>query len=258
MKPLWKGAIGFGLVNIPVRLFSAVNEHELDLDMLDKRDNSNIHYKRVNENTGRDVPWKDIVKGYKLNGRYVVLTDNDFQNASPEKSQIIGIKEFIKTEEIDTMLYDKAYYLEPGDAGKKAYILLRDALKKSQKAALGSFVLRNKEHLCVLKNYDRVIVLQTLRYAQQIKKPTDISIPASNPTPGEMKMALNLVNQLTAKKANFSKYKDHYTAELLSLIKKKSKGAKIVAPKLKVVHRRSSDLAEQLKASLASGKKRAS
>jgi DNA end-binding protein Ku len=258
MRSIWKGAIGFGLVNIPIKLYSAVTEHELELDMLDKRDYSNIHYKRVNENTGKEVPWKDIVKGYKLNDRYVVLTDEDFKNASPEKTQIITIKEFVKTEQIDTLLYDKAYYLQPDESGKKAYVLLREALDKSQKAGLGSFVLRNKEHLCILKKYDKLIVLQTLLYPEQIKQTTDIEIPSSVPSSGEIKMAIDLINQLTAKKANFSKYKDNYSAELLSLIKKKSKGAKITPSKLKVVHRGGSDLAEQLKASLAAGRKRAS
>ena len=258
MKAIWTGAIGFGLVNIPVKLFSAIQESQLDLDMLDKKDHSNIHFKRVNENTGKEVPWANIVKGYNLNGRYIVLSDEDFQKASPEKTKIIEIKEFVEEKEIDPILYEKAYYLEPADSGKKAYVLLREALKKSKKAGLGSFVLRNKEHLCVLKSYNQLILLQMLRFPEEIKKTEEINIPASLPSANEIKMALNLIDQLTPKKVDLRKYKDNYTAELLGLIRKKSKGVKIAAPKLKVVHRNTTDLMQQLKASISSNKKRAS
>src|SRR5579863_6505397 len=117
MRSIWTGAIGFGLVNIPVKLYSATEESALDLDMLDKKDLSNIRFRRVNENTGKEVAWGNIVKGYKLDGRYVVLTDEDFEKASPEKTRIIEISEFIDEKEVDGIYYETPYYLEPEKAG---------------------------------------------------------------------------------------------------------------------------------------------
>src|SRR6201999_2625576 len=125
MRSIWTGAIGFGLVNIPIKLYSAIQDSDLDLDMLDKKDHANIKFKRVNENTGKEVAWENIVKGYKLDDRYVVLTDEDFAKASPEKSKIIEIQEFVKESEIDGMFYETPSYLEPDKSGAKAYVLLR-------------------------------------------------------------------------------------------------------------------------------------
>jgi DNA end-binding protein Ku len=159
MKALWTGAIGFGLVNIPVRLFSAVQESELNLDLLDKKDHAHIRFKRVNEDTGREVAWNNIVKAYAYKGSYVVLDDKDFEKASAKKSKIIEINEFVAQEQIDQSLYEVPYYLEPDKAGAKAYALLRQALVKSGKVGIGSFVLRTKEHLCLLQPKGKLIVL---------------------------------------------------------------------------------------------------
>src|ERR1700730_7347214 len=151
MKSIWTGAIGFGLVNIPVKLYSATKEHEIDLDMLDKKDHSHIRYQRINENTGKEVAWENIVKGYKYDDRYIVLTDEDFAKASPEKSKTIEIFEFVREQEIDSLFFETPYYLEPQKSGEKAYVLLREALKKSAKVGLGNYVLRNKENICIIK-----------------------------------------------------------------------------------------------------------
>ena len=131
MHAIWTGAIGFGLVNIPVKLFSATQESSLDLDMLDKNGHANIHYARINANSGKEVPWGNIVKGYKYHDEYVVLTDDDFAKVSPKKSKIIDINEFVKAESIDATYYDTPYYLSPTKGGEKAYVLLREALKQS-------------------------------------------------------------------------------------------------------------------------------
>ena len=130
MRSIWSGAIGFGLVNIPVKLFSATQQSDLDLDMLDKKDHSNIRFKRVNEKTGKEVAWENIVRGYNPDGQYVILSDEDFKKASPEKTKIIEIAEFVDEEKIDSIYFETPYYLEPQKAGVKAYGLLRDALKK--------------------------------------------------------------------------------------------------------------------------------
>jgi DNA end-binding protein Ku len=256
MRSIWTGAIGFGLVNIPIKLYSATQDSELDLDMLDKKDHANIRYKRVNENTGKEVPWENIVKGYNLDGKYVVVDDDDFKKAAPEKTKIIEIKEFIDIAEIDSIFYEVPYYLEPDKSGAKAYILLRDALQKTGKVGFGSFVMRNKEELVVIKPYENLLVLNRIRWAQEIRSTEEIKIPAGESKPAEMKMAIELIKQLSGP-FDIEKYKDTYSDELLKLIKAKAKGGKVKSP-LRVVHTtKSTDLLSQLQASLK-GKKKAS
>ncbi len=254
MRSIWTGAIGFGLVNIPIKMYSAVQDSDLDLDMLDKKDHAHIKFKRVNENTGKEVPWESIVKGYNLDGRYVVLTDEDFAEASPEKSKIITIEEFVDEKEIDGMYYETPYYLEPDKSGSKAYALLRDALEKTGKVGFGSFVLRNKEGLVLIKPHENVLVLNRIRWAQEIRSTEDLKIPTSTSKPAEMKMAIELINQLSGT-FDIEKYKDTYTDELMKLIKAKAKGKKAPAPTLRIVHSAGKDLLSQLKASLQGGSK---
>jgi DNA end-binding protein Ku len=258
MRAIWTGAIGFGLVNIPVRIFSATQDSNLDLDMLDKKDHAKIRFKRVNEDSGREVTWENIVKAFDYNGRYVVLDDEDFQKASPEKSKIIEILQFVKETEIESIFYETPYFLEPQKSGVKAYALLREALKKSGKVGLGNFVMRTKESLCVLKPMENAIILQGIRFAQEIRKINDLDIPAKpNISPAELKMAMSLIDQLTGK-FDISKYKDTYSAELMKLIHAKAKGKSLKPSPLRVVHSKSKDLMDQLKESLSAKKKKAS
>ncbi|HTE23373.1 non-homologous end joining protein Ku [Flavitalea sp.] len=255
MRAIWSGAIGFGLVNIPVKLFSATQGSELDLDMLDKKDHSNIKFQRVNAESGKQVEWKNIVKGYMLNGKYVILDDDDFAKASPEKNKIISIEEFVNGKDIDSIYYETPYYLAPDKSGEKAYALLRDALEKSGKYGLGTYVLRNREHLCVLKPLNNAIVLNTIRFAEEIRDAGELKIPSGKQVkPAELKMALSLIDQLT-KKFDISKYKDSYTDSLLKVIRAKAKGKKTAVPQMRIVHSNARDLMSQLKASL--GKKSA-
>jgi DNA end-binding protein Ku len=256
MRAIWSGAIGFGLVNIPVKLFSAIQPSELDLDMLDKKDHANIKFQRINANTGKEVAWANIVKGYKIDDRYVVLTEEDFQKASPEKNKIIEINEFIDQQEIDSMYYEMPYYLQPEKSGTKAYALLRDALKKSGKVGLGSFVLRNRESLVIIKPHEDLLILEKIRFAAEIRDVSEINVPSASSKPAEMKMAMQLINQLT-QDFDITRYKDSYSDKLMKVIKDKSKGKKTTKSPLRVVHSRSRDLMAQLKASL-SGKKKAS
>lgn len=254
MRSIWTGAIGFGLVNIPIKMYSAVQGSELDLDMLDKKDQANIKFKRVNANTGKEVAWENIVKGYKLEDRYVVLTDEDFAKASPEKTKIIEIAEFVEESNIDPIYYETPYYLEPEKSGAKAYALLREALHKTGKCGFGSFVLRNKEGLCLIKPMENILVLCRIRWAQEIRPTDELNIPDVSPKPAETKMAIELINQLSGP-FDISTYKDTYTDELMKLIKAKAKGRKVAAPKLRVVHKQGADLLSQLKASLGKGRK---
>ncbi|MBS1665158.1 MAG: Ku protein [Bacteroidetes bacterium] len=254
MRSIWTGAIGFGLVNIPIKMYSAVQDSTLDLDMLDKKDHANIHFKRVNENTGKEVAWENIIKGYKLNDQYVVLTDEDFEKASPEKTKTISINEFVNETEIDSIYYETPYYLEPEKSGARAYALLRDALHKTGKVGFGSFVMRNKEGLCLIKPMEDILVLCRIRWAQEIRPIDEITAPKATTKPAEMKMALELIKQLSGP-FDIANYKDTYTDELLKIIKAKAKGKKPAKPALRVVHSPGKDLMSQLKASLSKGKK---
>jgi DNA end-binding protein Ku len=151
MRPIWTGAIGFGLVNIPVKIYSATQTSNLNLDMLDKKDHAHIKYQRVNENSGKEVPWGNIVKGYKYEGDYVILDDKDFEAASAKKTKTIEISDFVKEEEISSLYYETPYYLEPDKSGTRPYALLLEALKKTKKVGVSTFVMRNKEALAILR-----------------------------------------------------------------------------------------------------------
>ena len=251
MRSIWTGSIGFGLVNIPVKMYSATQESSLDFDMLDKKDKSNIKFKRVNEKTGKEVTWENIIKGYDLNGKYVILDDKDFEKASPEKSKEIAIVQFADEKDIDSMFYEMPYYLEPDKSGARPYVLLRDALKKTGKAGLGTFVMRNREHLVVIKVSGDVLVANRIRFQEEIRKP-ELKIPAAKPKPDELKMAVTLITQLSGE-FKIDKFKDTYTASLLKLIKQKAKGKTVEAKPLRVAHLNTKDLMSQLKASIEGG-----
>lgn len=258
MRAIWTGAISFGLINIPVKLFSAVQESTLDMDMLDKNDHSNIKFKRVNETTGKEVAYGNIVKGYKIDDKYVILEEEDFEAADAEKTKTIDILNFTLEKEIDSLYYEQPYYLEPDKGAMKAYALLRDALEASGKVGVTSFVMRNKEGLAILKPYKNVIVLNRIRFEQEIRDTSELKLPAVSKTKvKEMDMANKLVEQLT-EKFDISSYKDEYTDKLLKIIRDKAKGKKQAAPKLKVVHKQNDDLMEMLKASLENKKNKSS
>lgn len=254
MRSIWTGAIGFGLVTIPIKLYSAVQGSELDLDMLDKKDHARIHFKRVNENTDREVPWENIVKGYNYNGKYVVLDDKDFAAASPEKTQRIELFQFCKESEIDSIYYETPYFLEPDKSGSKPYALLRSALEDAEMAGIGSFVMRNKEHLVVLKPYKNMLIAQQIRFQEEVREPEGLKLPSAKTgvTAAETRMALALIKQMTGT-FDIAAYKDTYSAALMKVIETKAKGKKLPEPKLRVVHKQTTDLMEQLKASLGGG-----
>jgi len=183
MRAIWSGAIAFGLVNIPIKIFSAVESSTLDLDMLDKKDHSNIRFKRVNESTGKEVAWENIVRGFKYDEKYVVLTDDDFAKVRPEKNKLIEITDFVDVTEIDSSLYEMPYYLAPEKQGMKAYNLLRDALVKSGKVGLGTYVLRNRESLGVILPKGDLLMLNKIRFAEEIRNPKDIDVDVKESKP---------------------------------------------------------------------------
>ena len=256
MRPIWTGAIGFGLVNIPVKLYSATQSSSLDLEMLDKKDHSNIKFMRVNEKTGKEVKWESIVKGYKYNNDYVILDDKDFEAASAKKTKTIEISDFVKADEISSIYYETPYYVEPDKSGTRAYELLLEALAKTGKVGIATFVMRSKENLAVLQPNDKVLVLNRIRFEEDIRDPKELTLPENTVVkPAELQMAISLINQLSGK-FDVSKYKDTYREELLKVIHAKAKGQKIEVPKMKVVHSKTQDLMSQLKASLDTSAKR--
>jgi DNA end-binding protein Ku len=256
MRSIWKGAISFGLVNIPVKLYSATQQSNLDLDMLDKRDMGKIRFRRVNENTGKEVPQEAIGKAFNLDGRYVMLEDEDYESAAPEKSKIIEVNHFINEKEVDTIFFENSYYVEPEKSGEKAYALLREALAKSGKVGIAQFVLRSTEALTVLKPKGNILVLSKIRFAEEIRSTEEFNLPdKSQVKPNELKMALTLIDQYTGP-FNIEDYRDEYAHALMERIQAKAAGKAGKVRKIKIPQTQKEDLMEQLKASLA--RKRAS
>jgi DNA end-binding protein Ku len=258
MRAVWSGTIGFGLVNIPIKLYSAVQDSRLDLDMLDKKNHAHIKYQRVNEDTGKEVPWEQIVKGYLYNDEYVILEDEDFEDASPEKSKIVTIESFVEETEIDDIYFETPYYIEPQKAGAKAYELLLKTLQKTGKAGVGRFVLRTSEHLVVIRPREDYLILHQLRFEQEIRSPKDLALPSNTKiNKKELDMAVKLVEQYSST-FDISAFKDEYTEDLMKIIKAKASGKRRSVKKLTIAHTKSTDLFSQLKASLGGNKKRAS
>lgn len=258
MRAIWNGAIGFGLVNIPIKLYSATEESNIDLDMLDKDDLENINFKRVNAKTGKEVKWADIVKGYKLEDRYIVLTDEDFKEVSPEKSKILKINQFVDINEIDSAYFESSYFLEPQKNGEEAYKLLLQSLNKTKMAGIGTFILREKEILCLVRPYeDKILMVNRMRYPEEIREFEDLKLPsAKKPKEEELTMAESLIKQL-ATKFDPNKYKNTYNDDLMKIIEAKAKGKTKKVETKEEVSAKATDLMAQLKASLEAGKAKA-
>ncbi len=253
MRPIWNGSISFGLVNIPVRMYSAVHPREgIELDMLHKDDHAPIRYARICRKDGEEIPWNDIVKGYEYqDGDYIVLTKKELEAIDAKKSQTIDIKQFVEEADIDIRYFEKPYYLEAVKGGEKAYALLREALQQSGKLALGTFVFHEREHVAVIKPVGRALVLNQLRYPTDLREPGDLHLPTDKDvTDKEMEMAMRLVRQGT-KPFIAEDFHDTYTEELEDMIKSKARGKKPAKTKSKAPASTSAkDLMSALKASL--------
>lgn len=227
-RVLWKGAISFGLVHIPVGLYSAEKRNNFDLTMLDRRDMKPVGFKRYNKETGADVPWEQIVKGYEYEKeRYVVLTDEDFRRANVEATQTIDILRFVEGKEIAPMYFESPYYLAPDRRGEKGYALLRETLKQTHKVGIANVVIRTRQYVAALIPVDEVILLNTLRYADEVRAADELGIPpkslkTSGVTPRETDMAVKLVEEMTGD-WNPQDYHDTYHEDLLKLIDKRIK-----------------------------------
>ncbi|WP_028105215.1 non-homologous end joining protein Ku [Pseudoduganella violaceinigra] len=223
-RALWKGAISFGLVHIPVELHKAVESHDLDLAMLDKRDFSPVGFKRYNKSSGKEVPWDNIVKGYEYeDGEYVVLSEEDLRLANPKATQTIDIMAFVDADSVPLTFYETPYYLAPGRGGDKVYALLRETLRKAGKIAVATVVIRTRQHLCALVSAGDSMIMNTLRYATEIRSPEELKLPGdANITDKELKMALSLVEEMS-EEWNPAEYHDTYREDVLKLVEKKVK-----------------------------------
>lgn len=252
MRALWNGSISFGLVNIPVRMYSGSESREgIDLDMLHKEDHAPIRYARICRKDGEEIPWNDIVKGYEYReGDYIVLSQKDLDSLDSKKTQTIDIQQFVDEADIDIRYFEKPYYLEPTNGGDKAYALLRGALQKSGKLALAKFVLHQREHIAVVKPLGRALVLEQMRFPTDLREPRELNFPTDKEvTEKEVEMALKLIKQET-KPFIAEDLHDTYTEELEEMIKQKSKGKKVTAHTEKVEKTSAKDLMSALKASL--------
>ncbi len=259
-RPIWSGTISFGLVSIPISLMTAKEDHRIAFNMLDKKDYGRIGYKTINKATGREVPRERIVKGYEYeSGQYVVMTEKDFERANPKKTKTIDIEDFISIAEVDPLLFEQPYYMVPGKGGEKGYALLKQVMEETQKIAIGTFVMREKQKLVALLARGDFLVLETLRYAHEVLSPKEAKVihaPSGKVkiSKRELQMAESLVRGMTTK-WNPEKYEDTYYEDVMRLIRVKVKGGKAVeafegedresAPRAKVL-----DLMPLLKKSL--------
>ncbi len=233
-RPIWKGNISFGLVNVPVTLYSGERKSELHFNLVDNRNKAKVKYKRVNEMTGEEVPWNEIVKAYEYEeGNYVVLTDEDFQHADVEATQTIDIQDFVDREKVDYRYFEKPYYLIPGKRSEKGYVLLRDTLRDTGKIGIATVVIRTREYLAAVMPQGDALTLNLLRFQHEVVDPAEFDLPVGEPTEykindKEFKMARELVESM-AGEWEPDKYHDEYRDKLLQWIERKVEAGEEVA-----------------------------
>jgi DNA end-binding protein Ku len=256
MASIWKGAIAFGLVNIPVELRPAVRSAEkLSFRQLDKKHHKPIKYDRISTVDGKSVPWSDIVKGYEVSrGKFVVVDDDDFKAAAPEMSRVLEMTDFVPADAIDPRYFDSPYFMVPREGGDKAYALLREALAETGKIGIGTFALRQKQHLAAVKPVGNALVLELMRFNEELVDPAEMKFPTTEETkvrPQERQMAVQLIENL-AEDFDPAKYRDVYQDRLKEIILAKAKGKKLDVPEISTPeHTKVIDLVSRLQESLA-------
>jgi DNA end-binding protein Ku len=251
MRSIWSGSLTFGLVNIPIKLYVATEEKSLDLDMLHKKDLSPIRFARICKSEEKEVPYEQIIKGYEINkDDYVILTPEELKKANVKKTQSIEILQFIKEDEIDSMYFEKPYYLEPEKGAQKSYTLLLEALKKAKKVGIAKYVLRTRERMAIIKPHDNVLVAEQMRYHQEIRSTKELNLPEKEAVgEKEVNMALTFIEQLT-EKFKPEQFRDTYKEELERLIEAKSKGETVSVKGKEPVPTKMEDLMSLLKESV--------
>ena len=225
-RPIWKGHISFGLVNVPVVLYSAERRADLSFRLIDSRNAARVRYERVNEETGEEVPWDKIVKGYEYeDGNYVLLSEEELEQASAEMTRTIEIEEFVDLSEIEMQFFDRPYILAPGNKGEKGYVLLREAIADAGKAGIAQVVIRARQYLSALIAQDNALVLELLRYPQELADFSEFELPGQDlrehgVQKKEIELATKLIDGMTAK-WDPAKYHDEYRDVLLKLIQRK-------------------------------------
>jgi DNA end-binding protein Ku len=236
MRPIWKGAISFGLVTIPVKLYAATEEKDIRFHLLHKEDGGRIEMKRVCSLDGKEVAWDDLVRGFEIaKGEYVVLTPEEIEEAKPDSATTIDIGDFVELTEIDPIYFEKTYYLEPTEVGAKPYSLLRRALEETERIAVARVVIRTKERLATLRPYDGTLALETMFWPDEIRSTDALDLPEGRETEvsaKEMQMARSLVDNLSGK-FEPAAYRDEYRIALEQLIEQKQKGEQRVARRRK-------------------------
>ena len=255
---IWSGAINFGLVTIPVKLFTAVRSDELSFNMLHAKDEGRIKYERVCSVDGAPVPWDEIVKGYEYEkGEYVVLTDDDFKKVNPEATQSVDILEFVELSQINPMFFDKPYYLEPTKQGRHAYALLRTALADANKVAIARVVIRTKEYIAAVKPNGDALVLELMHWANEIVEQSTLELPGTEKLPdAEMKMAKMLIDTMSVEAFDPEKFTNRYHDELLAMIDARAQGKELPKAKKAPARAKVVNLMDVLAQSLEESKKR--
>ncbi len=235
-RAIWSGSISFGLLNVPVRLYSAVARRNIALREIRESDSARIKHRRVAEGTDEEVPYENIVKAFEITpGQYVPISKDEMSALAPEKTRAIEVKDFVDLEEIDPIYFDSPYYLGPAEGAERAYSLLAKAMEASGKVAIARFVFRNKEHLAALRATDAVLTLTTMRFADEVVPAGELEdvVPEKAPKVAkkEQEMAEQLIDSLSTE-FDPGAYRDEYREELMSLIERKAEGKEIVAGKV--------------------------
>jgi DNA end-binding protein Ku len=260
-RAIWSGSISFGLLNVPVKLYSAVSKQTVRFRELREGDGSRVKHKRVAESDGKEVPYEKIVKGYEYApDQYVVLTKDELSDLEPQRSRAIEIQDFVDLDDIDPIYFEQPYLLGPDKGAARAYALLVQAMKESRKVAVARFVLRNKEHLAAIRPMDDVLTLTTMRFHDEVTSPSDLDgeifdeEKPKKPDQRELEMAKQLIGSLTS---DFkpAQYRDEYREELLDLLERKAAGKEVVsAPTEEPKPTKAPDLMAALEESLAAVK----
>jgi DNA end-binding protein Ku len=257
-RAIWSGAISFGLVNIPVKLYSAVSRKTVRFHQLDAADNSRVRQKRVNESTGEEVPYERIVKGYETSpDRYVVITPEELEALEPKKTRTIDIEDFVELEQIDPIFYDHPYYLAPGTGASKAYALLLEAMEETGRVAVARVVIRSKENLVAIRPRDGVLAMETMLFADEVIPPDsldELPIEDAKTSKREIEMARQLIDSLSS---DFEpeKYHDEYRERVLELIERKAQGEEVVLEAPEEEPEQVPDLMAALEASISQSKR---
>lgn len=255
---IWSGSINFGLVTIPVKLFTAVKTDELSFNLLHAKDEGRIKYERVCSVDGKTVPWDEIVKGYEYEkGEYVLLTDDDFKKVNPEATQSVDILQFVELDKINPMYFDKPYYLEPTKQGRHAYALLREALANTNRVAIARVVIRTKEYIAAVKPLEDALVLELMHWESEIVSAGTLELPGREKLPEqEMKMARMLIDTMSVEEFEPDSFKNNYHDQLLTMIEARAEGKELPKPKKAPARAKVVNLMDVLAQSLEESKKR--